>query len=589
MAVNATKKDENTVLKSKTQTILRLIKYLFAYKKTIAAVLVIIAVSTAITLINPLITERAINVDIANHDYKSLYTLVIFALVMNFILFIAVKLRMYLIAKISNGVLVTIRTELYTHLQTLGLKFYDSLPAGKILSRVIEDVNSLKGILQDLIVTLFPQFVTLVAVVVIMFVKNPILAAATLASTPLLTAGLLFIKIKCSTLWHIHSKKSSNLSGVIHEDVSGMRIIQGFAAEEETSDAFKTAVTEHQDSFRNAVRLGDMFNSVIEFTTMISTVLLYYTAVKLIGNNSIPVGTLIAFSTYANMVWSPISSLGNLYTNLVKNVAKANRIFEVLDTAPEVYDREGATELPEIKGSVEFKNVSFSYDDDKIVLDNVSFSVRPGETIALVGPTGAGKSTIANLISRFYDIQKGEILIDGIDLTSVTIESLRKQMGVMTQDNFLFTGTIADNIRYGKLDATEEEIENAAKAVNAHDFIMNLENGYNTMLKERGAGLSVGQRQLLAFARTMISMPKILILDEATSSIDTQSEILVQKGIARLLKGRTSFVIAHRLSTIKNADRIFVVNHGKIVEMGSHDELMKKHGEYYNLYSAQAV
>ena len=589
MAVNATKKDENTVLKSKTQTILRLIKYLFAYKKTIAAVLVIIAVSTAITLINPLITERAINVDIANHDYKSLYTLVILALVMNFILFIAVKLRMYLIAKISNGVLVTIRTELYTHLQTLGLKFYDSLPAGKILSRVIEDVNSLKGILQDLIVTLFPQFVTLVAVVVIMFVKNPILAAATLASTPLLTAGLLFIKIKCSTLWHIHSKKSSNLSGVIHEDVSGMRIIQGFAAEEETSDAFKTAVTEHQDSFRNAVRLGDMFNSVIEFTTMISTVLLYYTAVKLIGNNSIPVGTLIAFSTYANMVWSPISSLGNLYTNLVKNVAKANRIFEVLDTAPEVYDREGATELPEIKGSVEFKNVSFSYDDDKIVLDNVSFSVRPGETIALVGPTGAGKSTIANLISRFYDIQKGEILIDGIDLTSVTIESLRKQMGVMTQDNFLFTGTIADNIRYGKLDATEEEIENAAKAVNAHDFIMNLENGYNTMLKERGAGLSVGQRQLLAFARTMISMPKILILDEATSSIDTQSEILVQKGIARLLKGRTSFVIAHRLSTIKNADRIFVVNHGKIVEMGSHDELMKKHGEYYNLYSAQAV
>ncbi len=589
MAVNATKKDENTVLKSKTQTILRLIKYLFAYKKTIAAVLIIIAVSTAITLINPLIIERAINVHIASRDYRGLYTLVIFALIINFVLFIAIKLRMYLIAKISNGVLVTIRTELYTHLQTLGLKFYDSLPAGKILSRVIEDVNSLKGILQDLIVTLFPQFVTLIAVIVIMFLKNPALAAATLASMPLLTAGLLFIKIKCSTLWHIHSKKSSNLSGVIHEDVSGMRIIQGFAAEEETSFTFKTAVTEHLDSFRNAVRLGDMFNSVIEFTTMISTVLLYYTAVKLIGNNSIPVGTLIAFSTYANMVWSPISSLGNLYTNLVKNVAKANRIFEVLDTEPEVCDKEGAAELPEIKGSVEFKNVSFSYDDDKVVLDNVSFCVRPGETIALVGPTGAGKSTIANLISRFYDIQKGEILIDGTDLTSVTIESLRKQMGVMTQDNFLFTGTIADNIRYGKLDATQEEIENAAKAVNAHDFIMNLENGYNTMLKERGAGLSVGQRQLLAFARTMISMPKILILDEATSSIDTQSEILVQKGIARLLKGRTSFVIAHRLSTIKNADRIFVVNHGKIVEMGSHDELMNKHGEYYNLYSAQAV
>ncbi len=587
MAVNSTKKDENTALADKTRTILRLAKYLLQYKGTIVFVLSVIAVATAITLINPLIIERAVNVCIAEKDFESLYRLAIVALILNVILFAAVKTRMYLMAKISNKILVTIRDELYTHLQKLGLKFYDSLPAGKILSRVIEDVNSLKGVLQDLVVTLLPQFITLIAVLVIMFMKNPLLAAATLVSTPLLIAGLFYIRIKCSSLWHIHSKKSSNLSGVIHEDISGMRIIQGFAAEEETAASFKTAVDEHQDSFRDAVKIGDLFNSIIEFTTMLSTICMYYVGVKLIGIEEAPVGTLIAFSTYAGMIWRPISSLGNLYTNLVRNVARANRIFEVIDTEPEVFDREGASELPEIKGSVEFKNVSFSYDDKKGVLDNVSFKVKPGETIALVGPTGAGKSTIANLISRFYDIKDGRILIDEHDLTSVTVESLRKQMGVMTQDNFLFTGTIAENIRYGKLDATQEEIEAAAKAVNAHDFIMKLEKGYETELQERGAGLSVGQRQLLAFARTMVSMPKILILDEATSSIDTQSEILVQKGIAQLLKGRTSFVIAHRLSTIKNADRIFVVDHGRIVEAGSHNELMAKKGEYYNLCQAQ--
>ncbi len=589
MAVNSTKKDENTALADKTRTILRLAKYLLKYKGTIAVVLAVIAVATAITLINPLIIEYAINVCIADKDYDSLYKLTFVALALNFILFAAVKGRMYLMAKISNKILVTIRDELYTHLQKLGLRFYDSLPAGKILSRVIEDVNSLKGVLQDLVVTLLPQFITLVAVLVIMFVKNPPLAAATLISTPLLIAGLFYIRIKCSSLWHIHSKKSSNLSGVIHEDISGMRIIQGFAAESESAASFETAVNEHQDSFRNAVKIGDLFNSIIEFTTMLSTVCMYYVGVKLIGIDAAPVGTLIAFSTYAGMIWHPISQLGSLYTNLVRNVAKANRIFEVIDTAPEVFDREGATELPEIGGRVEFKDVSFSYDGKKEVLDNVSFTVNPGETIALVGPTGAGKSTIANLISRFYDIKDGRILIDDHDLTSVTIESLRKQMGVMTQDNFLFTGTIAENIRYGKLDATQEEIEAAAKAVNAHDFIIKLEKGYDTELQERGAGLSVGQRQLLAFARTMVSMPKILILDEATSSIDTQSEIMVQKGIAELLKGRTSFVIAHRLSTIKNADRIFVVDHGQIVEAGSHNELMAKKGEYYNLYMAQTA
>mgnify|MGYP001069790463 FL=1 len=280
-------------------------------------------------------------------------------------------------------------------------------------------------------------------------------------------------------------------------------------------------------------------------------------------------------------------NLSNFYNQLITNISSAERIFEILDTNAEIVDAKDVMQMPEIDGTVDFEHVSFSYDEGTNVLNNVSFHIKPGETIALVGPTGAGKTTIVNLISRFYDIQKGTIKIDGHDIKSVSIESLRQQMGIMTQDNFLFTGTIRENIAYGKLDATDEEIIAAAKAVHAHEFITKLPDGYDTKLEERGGGLSVGQKQLLAFARTMVSMPKILILDEATSSIDTKTELLVQEGIEALLKGRTSFVIAHRLSTIQKADRIFVIDNGGIVEEGNAIELMAKQGAYYRLYTAQ--
>ena len=321
--------------------------------------------------------------------------------------------------------------------------------------------------------------------------------------------------------------------------------------------------------------------------------MLYLVGVKHIGFPEISVGLLVAFGTYINMFWNPIMNLSNFYNQLVTNISAAERIFDILDTDPDITDESNAVELPEVEGAVEFSHVSFTYDKgteaETKVLEDVSFSVKPGETIALVGPTGAGKTTIVNLISRFYDIQKGKILIDGYDLKEVSLHSLRKQMGVMTQDNFIFQGTVRENIMYGKLDATEEEMIAAAKAVNAHDFIMKMEKGYDTELRERGAGISIGQRQLIAFARTMISMPKILILDEATSSIDTHTERMVQEGIAGLLKGRTSFVIAHRLSTIQNADRIFVVSDNGILESGTPAELMAKKGAYYRLYMAQVV
>ena len=403
--------------------------------------------------------------------------------------------------------------------------------------------------------------------------------------------GVFIVQSISHKRWQSFRKKSSNLNAFVHEDLSGIRVIQSFSAEEETDRTFHQLVDEHRNSFVSACRVADMFGPIVDLCWGIGTMVLFLVGVRMMGRGTVSVGTLIAFGTYISMFWNPIMNLSNFYNQLITNVAGAERIFEILDTEPDITDAAEVEELPDIQGAVTFDHVSFTYDEgteaETKVLEDVSFSIQPGETIALVGPTGAGKTTIVNLVSRFYDIQKGTIRVDGYDLTKVSIESLRQQMGVMTQDNFLFSGTIKDNIRYGKLDATDEEIIAAAKAVNAHDFIIKLEKGYDTVLKERGAGLSIGQRQLLAFARTMVSMPKILILDEATSSIDTQTELLVQQGIETLLAGRTSFVIAHRLSTIQKADRIFFIDKGGIVEQGSPAELMEKKGQYYQLYMAQ--
>lgn len=587
MAVNATRDDEQLQSSSKKTTLLRLYRYLLAYKKSIAIVLIIMLISVGITLVNPLIIERAIDVYIKNKDTNGLLRLGIVAVILNVTLIVMIKLRMYIMAKLSNDVLVTIRQELYTHIQTLSFKFFDSRPTGKILARIMGDVNSLKDVLSNSVTTLIPDFITLCAVILIMFIKNYKLALASLISLPLMAVGVVFVQTRAHKGWQKHRKKSSNLNAFIHEDISGMKIVQSFSAESETQDEFDVLLKEHRDSFVEAVRFADLFGPVVDICWGLASLCLFYVGVNMATKGQIEVGTIIAFGTYISMFWHPLLNLSNFYNQLVTNITGAERIFEILDTKPDVTDAKDVIELPNVQGDIRFEHVSFAYDEDTKVLEDVSFHVKPGETIALVGPTGAGKSTIINLISRFYDIQKGVIKVDNLDLTTVSIESLREQMGVMTQDNFLFTGTVKDNIRYGKLDATDDEIIAAAKAVNAHDFIMKLEKGYDTELKERGAGLSIGQKQLLAFARTMVSSPKILILDEATSSIDTHTELLVQKGIEALLKGRTSFVIAHRLSTIQKADRIFYIDNGGIMEQGTASELIAKKGLYYNLYMAQ--
>ncbi|MDR2547094.1 MAG: ABC transporter ATP-binding protein/permease [Lachnospiraceae bacterium] len=589
MPINATTDDEQLSTTKKSVTIIRLLRYLLTYKKRIIIVMFIMAYIVTAALINPLIMEAAIDNYIRPGNFQGLVHLVIFAVSVNVVLVICIRVRLYLMADMCNDVLVTIRQELYTHIQTLDFHFFDKRPTGKVLARIIGDINSLREVLANFVTTLIPDFLTVVAVVVIMFVKNPPLAAAALSSFPLLVIGMFLIQHFSHKLWQIFRRKSSNLNAFVHENLSGIRVVQGFAAEDEATADFAQLTEEHRVSFNRAVRVNNLFWSVVDICWFVSLAVMYYVGIMIIGTDKITLGTFIAFGAYVSMFWQPLLNLSNFYNQLLTNIAGAERVFEILDTPAEITDASQVSELPPIVGKVTFSDVSFSYDEGTVVLDNVSFTVEAGETIALVGPTGAGKTTIVNLISRFYDVQQGTVAIDDIDVKTVSIESLRQQMGIMTQDTFLFSGTIRDNIRYGKLDATDEEIIEAAKAVRAHDFIMEMEKGYDYELSGRGGGLSIGQKQLLAFARTMVSKPRILILDEATSSIDTHTELLIQKGIASLLHGRTSFVIAHRLSTIRSADRIFVIDEGHIVEEGNHDELMAMGGLYHGLQKAQMV
>ena len=590
MAVNSFREDEQMKNTQKKQIILRLFSYMNKYKLAVFGVLCCMGVTVAIKLINPLLIETAIDDHVAENDMNGLMLIGLIAVIINVLYFILIKVRMYTMSVISNKILLDIRQELYEHIQKLSFKFFDSRPTGKILARIIGDVNSLKEVLTNAVTTLIPDFITVVGVVIIMAVKDWKLTIAALCSLPFMVAGVFFIQSTGHKRWQIHRKKTSNLNAYVHEEIAGMSVVQSFSAEDETYDVLCDLTDQNRDSFINACARSDMFGPTVDFCWGIGTMMLYLVGVKFIGAPKVSVGLLMAFGTYINMFWNPIMNLSNFYNQVVTNLSAAERIFDIMDTKPDIASENDAVELPPIKGEVKFEDVSFIYDKgtpaETRVLENVSFTIEPGETIALVGPTGAGKTTIVNLISRFYDIDSGNIFIDGYDLTEVSLESLRRQMGIMTQDNFIFHGTVRDNIMYGKLDASEEEMIAAAKAVNAHDFIMKLENGYDTVLKEKGAGLSIGQRQLIAFARTMISDPKILILDEATSSIDTHTEILVQKGIEALLKGRTSFVIAHRLSTIQNADRIFVINGGGIMEQGTPKQLLEKKGAYYDLYMA---
>ena len=589
MSVNSIRQDEITKSVSKKETLTRLYTYLLSYKKELTAVALLLLVTLAVTLATPLMIELAIDTYVAQSDIPGLLRLAVITFLMFLLRMLFKRGWMRIIADVTNQVLMTIRSQLYSHILTLSFHFFDTRPTGKILARIVGDINSLKDMLSDSVTKLIPDLLTLIGIACIMLIKNWQLALAALLTLPILTAGMFLIQTTAHKLWQVYRQKNSNLNAYIHENFSGIRIIQSFAAETERQSDFDICAHEYRDSFIAAVKVSDLFGALVEIVWGIGGFLLYFIGIRIVGAGKIGVGTFLAFSTYLGMFWSPIRNLASFYNKIITNISAAERIFDILDTPADITDLPESSALPEISGEVSFEHVSFAYSDEpeRLVLKDVNFYIAPGETIALVGPTGAGKTTIVNLISRFYDVTDGYIRIDGYDTRQVTLESLRQQMGVMTQDTFLFTGTIRENICYGNIDATEEEMIAAAKAVHAHEFIMKTEKGYDTEISERSSGLSIGQRQLLAFARTMLSDPKILILDEATSSIDTHTELLVQAGIEAMLKNRTSFIIAHRLSTIRNADRIFYIDDKNILETGNHEELMAKKGAYYQLYESQ--
>lgn len=587
MAINAVKQDEELKNHSNKEIIVRLLSYLKDFKFKVVIVILLMIFVMVCGLLNPKLLQVSIDKYVGTKNLKGILYMGIILLVLNFFSMIASKIRIRMMSSVTNSILVNIRHELYFHIQKLSFTFFDSRPVGKILARIMGDVNSLQELFTNSITNFIPDILNLVFVTIVMFYMNYKLALLSVLIIPFLTISMFSIETFSRRRWQKYRKKRSNFNAYTHESFSGVRVIQSFAVEGEKNNTFGEMVTDMMGSFVDAVRLNDLFWPLVEFSSGVGTVLLYWYSSKMINYGTITVGTLIAFTWYISMFWRPIIDLSDFYNSMVINFAAAERIFEILDIDPDIVNNENPIAMPKIKGHVEFKNVSFSYDESVKVLDDISFKINPGERIALVGPTGAGKTTIINLISRFYEPQQGDVLIDGINVKDADIESLRSQMGIMLQDTFLFSGTIKENIRYGKLDATDEEVIAAAKAVNAHGFITKLQKGYDTEVNERGSRLSVGQRQLISFARAMLANPRILILDEATSNIDTVTERLVQNGIEKLLSGRTSFVIAHRLSTIRDCDRIMVIDNGRIIESGSHDELISYKGMYYDLYMAQ--
>lgn len=588
MAKNTVKQDEKIVKYSKKKLLKRLFGYMKPYTKEIIITLTLTMMIIGVDLLNPYFMKLGIDRFIPEGNITALGVVGLLMIAANVFSMICFKRRINIMLKTSNKVLMTIRQELYIHIQKLSFSFFDSRPAGKILARIIGDVNSLKDLFNNSVTQLLPNFVKMFAALVIMLLMDVKLTLFSMIMLPFLILGMIVVEILGHKRWQVYRQKNSNLNAFTHENFSGIRVVQSFNAEDYTEQNFRSLLKEHKTSFIRAIRLANLFWPMVELSWGFGTITVFtYGVLQLKAGNPISVGTLVVFSSYIGMFWHPVMQLSNFYNTVITNMAGAERIFEILDEEPDIIDEKLAKEMPPMQGRVKFEKVSFQYDVGVPVLKEINMDIKKGETIALVGPTGAGKTTIVNLISRFYDTTEGIVSIDGHDIKGVTIESLRGQMGIMTQDTFLFSGSIKDNIAYGKLGATDEEIIRAAKAVNAHHFIMKLEKGYDTDVNERGSRLSVGQRQLIAFARTMLSDPKILILDEATSSIDTETERLVQQGIEKLLDGRTSFVIAHRLSTIEKADRIMVIDEGVIKEQGSHKDLLQYKGMYHQLFMSQ--
>lgn len=567
----------------------RLAGYILPYKKTMGFVVVLMLSASALGMLIPIILQHIMDVCIPQKDMKTILLLGIGAFFIGLYSAIALRLKIKHMNTIGQNIIHDIRSDIFCHLQELPFSYYDDRPHGKIQVRVVNYVNSLSDLLSNGIVNTFTDLCNLIFILFFMLYLDVKLTLICLLGLPLLAGVIIVIKKKQRKAWQIQSNKQSNLNAYIAESINGIRVTQSFVRERENTGIFNYLSKNYRSSWMKAVIFNFTMGPSVDIISTVTTVCIYILGIRwiLAPNATLTVGVLIAFTAYISRFWAPINTLAGFYNSLLTAISYLERIFETIDEPVNVKDEPNAAQMPKIEGNIEFNNVSFSYEADHKILNNINFKVNKGESYAIVGPTGAGKTTIVNLISRFYNVDSGEILIDGIDISKVTLHSLRTQMGIMMQDSFIFSGTIMDNIRYGNREASDEEVITAAKTVCAHEFISEMEEGYYTQVNERGSRLSAGQRQLISFARALLADPKILILDEATSSIDTETELLLQKGLNRLLAGRTSFIIAHRLSTIKSATCIMYVDHGDIVEKGNHETLLAQKGEYYKLYMSQ--
>lgn len=561
--------------------------YIKKYKGKMITALMLSVFAAISGLLGPLITQYALDNTIPqkNMGQLVLLTLAFVGTIAVSITFSTIRSRIMTV--VGQDIIFDIRTDLFKHLQELPFEYYDNRPHGKILIRVVNYVNSVSDMLSNGIINVILECLNMLFIMIFMFFVNVKLSLVVLSGLPIFAVIMMMIKKRQRKAWQDVSNKSSNLNAYLQENITGARVTQIFTREEENAQIFDRLSEKYRKSWINAVKYSNLVWPATDNVSTLVRAAIFVVGLLVLTPAAVSLGTIVAMTSYASSFWQPIMNLSNIFNNFINNIAYLERIFETLDEPATIADKPNAQDIGDITGEVKFDDVTFSYEQGKTVLEHISFDVKPGESVALVGPTGAGKSTVVSLLSRFYDLDSGKITIDGKDISQATLHSLRSQMGIMLQDSFIFSGTIYDNIRYGRLDATEEEIREAAKIVCADEFISEMKDAYMTEVNERGSKLSGGQKQLISFARTLLSDPKILVLDEATSSIDARTEKLLQQGLQRLLVGRTSFIIAHRLSTIKNCDKIMYIDNKGIAECGTHDQLIAKKGEYYKLYTAQ--